>query len=63
MRLARLHTAVVMRVPPRVSFWTGSSAARRMAASGMRPRLGDAQGVATGEGISSGMRLGDTGRK
>lgn len=62
MRLARLHTAVVMRAFPR-SCLLGASMARRIASSGIRPRLGEAEGVATGEGISSGIKLGDTGRK
>ena len=75
MRLALLHTAVVMRAAlllarPLRSARTGcgsaagASAARRMASSGIRPRLGDAHGDAHGEGMSSGMhKLGETGLK
>ena len=67
-RLARLQTAVVMRAPPPRPPRAGClldapAAARRIACSGMRPRLGEAIGVDTGEGISSGIsRLGEIGR-
>jgi len=65
MRLARRHTAVVIRadaLPARASL--NGRVAFFMASGGISPRLGEAQGELVGDGISSGMsRLGDTGRK
>jgi len=65
MRLARLQTAVVMRA---LLAWprkmTGGGCGRAMAAAGIRPRLGELQGDARGEGNNSASsRLGESGRK
>lgn len=71
MRLARLHTAVVIRAVAlpvrsariRTRSVTGTAVAWRIASAPIIPKLGDAHGEAIGEGISSGMnKLGEIGR-